>query len=76
MAEDPNVVRGGAFTKSITTVTALPSAASAQGDIRWVNDLSTNPLTTAGLTATGGGSNAGRVISTGTIWKIYGPNAS
>ncbi len=76
MAEDPNVVRGGVYTKPITTVTALPSAASVQGDIRWVSDLTTNPLTTMNLTATGGGTTRGRVISDGTNWKIYSPNAS
>lgn len=76
MAEDPHVVRGGVFTKSITTVTAAGGAAAFQGCIKWVSDLTTNPLTTAGLTATGGGSTQGRIISDGTRWKIYGPNAS
>jgi hypothetical protein len=76
MAEDSFVVRGGVFTKSIGTVTALPPVASVQGTVFWVSDLSTNPLTTAGLTATGGGTTQGRVISDGTRYKIYGPNAS
>lgn len=76
MAEDPNVVRNGVYTKPIYTVTSAGSAASQQGEIRWVSDLTTNPLTTAGLTATGGGTTRGEIISNGTAWKIYGPNAS
>jgi hypothetical protein len=71
MAEDNFVVRNGSFTKPIYTVTTAPAA---QGEVVWVSDLTTNPLTTAGLTATGGGTTRGRIIFDGTNKKIYGPN--
>lgn len=71
MAEDPNVVRNGLFTKTYYTVTSAGPAASFTGEIKWVTDLTTNPLTTAGLVATGGGTTAGRIISDGTNWRIH-----
>lgn len=76
MPEDPFVNRSGLYTKPIYTVTSAGPAAGFQGEIKWVTDLNSNPLTTAGQTATGGGINRGRIISDGTNWRVYGPNAS
>lgn len=68
---DPNTVVG-LFTKPYYTVTSAPANV---GEISWVTDLTTNPLTTAGLTATGGGTTRGRIIvDQAGNKKIYGPN--
>lgn len=68
---DPNTV-AGLFTKPFTTVAGLPTASLLQGTIRWVSDLANNPASSSGIIATGGGTTAGRVLSDGTNWRVYG----
>jgi hypothetical protein len=69
---DPFTVTNGMYTKQMYTVTALPAAASCQGEVRWVSDMTENRNTDLGKTVSGGGSFKGRVISDGTNWKVHG----
>ena len=70
---DPFTV-SGLFVKPIYAVAALPSAATYQGSVMWVNDLANtdNPAVATGKIAAGGGTTAGRVRSDGTVWRVYG----
>lgn len=69
---DDHVNVRGLVTKTLWTVATLPPVAENQGTIRWVSDLSTNPATTSGQIAAGGGTTQGRVLSDGTNWRVYG----
>lgn len=72
MAEDPHVVRGGVFTKTYYTVTALPAASSRPGQIEWVTDANSNANVDPGETVVGGGNTRVRVLSDGTAWRLFG----
>lgn len=55
----------------VTTVAALPSAASSQGMTAIITDgLSLTPITGLGLAAVGGGVIVTKVWSNGTSWLI------
>ncbi len=71
MAEDPNVVRNGSFTKTYYTVTALPAAAPNQGAQATVTDANASPYTFHGQIAVGGGTIRARVMSDGTNWRLH-----
>lgn len=71
MSNDPNV-NTGLKTKTIYTVATLPAAAGAQGNIEWVNDSTLGHDVGKGLTVVGAGTYRCKVISNGTIWKIFG----
>lgn len=67
-----NAVNRGLFTKTIYTFATLPPAANNQGCEQLISDATTNPATTSGQVAVGGGTTLTRVISDGTVWRIYG----
>jgi hypothetical protein len=55
----------------VTTVSALPSAASSQGMTAIITDgLTLTPITGLGLAAVGGGAIVTKVWSNGTSWII------
>jgi hypothetical protein len=69
---DAQINSGGLYTKPIFAVAGLPGVAECQGRILWVSDLTTNPASTSGQVAVGGGTTQGRVVSDGTNWRVYG----
>jgi len=71
-SRDEQVVTAGLYTKPIYTYATLPSVSVNQGRVLWLSDLSTNPASTSGQVAAGGGTTLGRVVSDGTNWRVYG----
>lgn len=67
---DPHV-NVGLYTRPTYLVASLPAAASNRGEILYVTDATDNPITNNGKVATGGGTTRGRVLSDGTVWRMY-----
>lgn len=72
MGPDANINTTGLKTKVIYTVATLPTAATSQGEIRWVSDSDASHLTNSGKVVTGSGTITTRVRSDGTNWRVYG----
>lgn len=69
MSADPHV-NEGLYTRQWYTVATLPAAASMQGEVAYVTDLTDLAAGNNNKVAVGGGFNRSRVRSDGTSWRI------
>jgi hypothetical protein len=67
---DPHV-NVGLYTRPKYTFATLPAATSNVGEILYITDASANPAVSSGLVAVGGGTTLSRVLSDGTVWRLY-----
>lgn len=67
---DLHINNQGRFTRTIFTVATLPTAASMQGEILYINDCNDIAFGNNGKIAVGAGFNNARVLSDGTNWRI------